>query len=132
MCRWRATPPHIFGKYVLALAFIMLLIWGALLVNGKALQMRMWLLFLLLLITVALHALMVRTLPQTGHLTFLDRYLLTCYATIGLTVLIAIVVKTLYTTWPHRLVPRLDRGLAIAYPLLFLGLNAALFWYALA
>lgn len=121
---------YYFWRALWVLALIMILVWGALLVDGQALAIRLWLLFLLCLMTMAVNALMVRSLLQSSVFTFLDLYRLTCYGLILLMALAVVAVKLLYARWPGW-GAQLNRLLAIGYPLLVIMVNVALYWYAL-
>jgi hypothetical protein len=122
---------YYFWRTLLVLALIMFLVWGALLVDGEALAMRLWLLFLLCVMTVAVNALMTRSLPSSNVLTFLDLYRLICYGLILLMALAVVAVKLLYREPWRDWGVRLNRLLVIGYPLAVILVNVALYWYAL-
>ena len=122
---------YYFWKTLWVLALIMFLIWGALLVDEQALAMRLWLLFMLCLLTVAANALTGRILPQSGTFTFLDLYRIVCYGLIFGVALAAVAVKLLYTFQWGVWGARLNRTLTLAYPVLVVVINVALYWYVL-
>ncbi len=85
---------------------------------------------LLLLTTVATHALILRTVPLTLTPTLLDLYLLFCYA------LLAFGAFALLGMWGLReplqkptLARYLRRILVVGYPALLAALVGALYWY---
>jgi len=122
---------YYFWRTLWVLALIMFLVWGALLVDGEALGTRLWLLFLLCVMTVAVNALMLRSLPSSDVFTFLDLYRLSCYGLILLMALAVVAVKLLYRGQWRGWGAHLNRLLAIGYPLLVILVNVALYWYAL-
>jgi hypothetical protein len=72
-----------------------------------------------------------RTLPRVGYLTFLDRYLLICYSVVIAAAVVAIGTKFLYDRRSFTFALRIDRSLAVIYPVLLVGLHVMLFWDAM-
>lgn len=120
----------LFWKGPFLLLLIGFLLWGVLWQGKDSLGLQLWMLALLLLTTVATHALILRTVPHAISPTLLDLYLLFCYAllTFGTAAILAV--------WGlHERLQRptqagyLSRILVVGYPALLTALVGALYWY---
>jgi hypothetical protein len=125
----RVSGPYLW-RIILVLAFLMLLVWGVLFIDARELRYRLLSLFTLILATVAFHFTMSTTLPRISYLTFTDIYLIAVYGACALVAVVTVLARFLYEANRSKLADRLNRSALIAYPLLFVILNAILFWYA--
>ncbi len=112
------------------IASLWLLIGTVLLIDGEALSMRLWLLFLLFWIIVAFQASITRILPPLNGFTLLDRYLMICYIAVVLMALLVLLIKVFYLRGWQRWAQRLNFGCVVLYPLIFIVVNIWLLWNA--
>ncbi|MFN8495310.1 MAG: pentapeptide repeat-containing protein [Caldilineaceae bacterium] len=123
----REAAPYIW-KITLVFMFIILMTWSVFWLDGEAVHYRLWLLFLALVITHVFNAVLWKTVPNVPYLTFLDRYLLLCYGSIGWMIAAVLVIKRFYNrkyiTWALWL----NRGLMLLYPISWIIATVGLFW----
>ena len=120
----------LFWKGPFLLLLIGFLLWGVLWQGRDSLGLQLWMLALLLLTTVATHALILRTVPQVISPTLLDLYLLFCYALLTFGTAAILVVWGLRERLQKPTQARyLSRILVVGYPALLTALVGALYWY---
>lgn len=123
----RNATPYVW-KIILFFMFIILMSWSVLWIDSEALHYRLWLLFLLLAITHVFNAVLWKTIPNVPYLTFLDRYLLLCYGSIGWMIAAVLIIKRFHNrrnvTWAHWV----NRGLMLLYPVCWVVATLGLFW----
>ncbi|MEZ4868135.1 MAG: pentapeptide repeat-containing protein [Caldilineaceae bacterium] len=113
------------------LACLWLLVGSVLLIDGEALPMRLWLLFILFWIVVAFQAILTKVLPPLDAFTLLDLYLLICYGAIVLMALLVLTVKLLHRQGRQRWARWVNRGGVVLHPTVFVAVNLWLLWSAL-
>ncbi|MFN8495311.1 MAG: hypothetical protein U0350_47375 [Caldilineaceae bacterium] len=130
--RIEMTGTRLAGSYLwriyLILAFLMVLGWVIFLIDAKDLRYRLLLLFTLVLALVTFNFTMIQILPKLAYLTLLDRYVLICYGLLAFNLVAALILKVLPEQWAERL----NRLLLLAYPLLLVIVQLAVYWYAVA
>jgi hypothetical protein len=107
------------------LACLWLLTGSVLLIDSRAVPIRLWLLFLLFWIVVIFQAILTRVLPPLDAFTLLDRYLLICYGAIVLIALIVLAIKLLHLWGRPNWAQWVNWGCVILYPASFVVVN---FW----
>jgi uncharacterized protein YjbI with pentapeptide repeats len=105
------------------LAGLWLLVGSVLLVDSRALTMRLWLLFLLFWIVVAFQAILTRVLPPLDAFTLFDRYLLVCYCAIILMAILTLLIHLCHLQGSARWARWINWGCVILYPTVFVAAN---------
>jgi len=123
----RDATPYLW-KIIFVFMFIILMTWSVFWIDGEAVHYRLWLLFLLLVITHIVNAVLWKTMPKVPYLTFLDQYVFLCYGSIGWMIAAVLVIKRFYNRKYIVWARWLNRSLMLLYPVCWIIATLGLFW----
>ena len=119
-------------RIVAVLILLMVLAWGVLLLEVSELRFRLLVLFTLLLAVVIFDFATAALRPKVAYLTLIDLYFIAAYALFAIIAALVFLSHLGEQTNRFTLVNQLNRLALIAYPILLIGVNLALFWYGLS